>query len=230
MYRHEQHIDHPVPCRVMIVDDHRTFTDLVCLALRGEPDLDCVGAAHDPAEARVQVARAHPDLVVMDVDLGDEDGDGLDLTAELLGQRPAMLVVVLTAHCDAGVLRRAAAAGACALLPKGCSLRDLLSGLRHARHGDLFVHPELLRTLVVEQPDRGRQTARRPDLTPRETLVLQLLTEGRHVSSIACDLGISVHTCRGYVKTLLSKLGAHSQLEAVAIAGKHGLVDAAPRR
>lgn len=228
MYHHEQRPGHASRSRILIVDDHRTFTDLVCLALHGEPDLDCVGTAHDPVEARAQVARHEPDVVLMDVDLGD--GDGLDLTAELLRQHPAMLVVVLTAHVDAGVLRRAAAAGACALLPKGGSLTDLLGGLRHAHRGELYVHAGLLRTLVADQTARGRQAPPPPSLTPREASVLQLLTEGRQVTGIARDLQISVHTCRGYVKTLLAKLGAHSQLEAVVIAGKHGLVDAARPR
>lgn len=217
-----------IASRVVIVDDHPTFTELVCLALRHEPDLDCVGTAHDPAQARAMVARHGPDILLMDVDLGQVDG--LDLAAELLTLRPAMLVVILTAYADAHVLRRAGAVGACALLLKGGSLQELLDGLRNARRGDLFVHPGLLRNLVVQHPDGSQQSRPRPTLTPREAVVLQLLSDGQPVGTIAKNLGISVHTCRGYVKTLLSKLGAHSQLEAVAIAGRHGLVDGARPR
>ena len=62
-------------------------------------------------------------------------------------------------------------------------------------------------------------------LTPRERRVLELLAQGRDVRGIARELAISVHTCRGYVKALLSKLGAHSQLEAVAAARAQGLLD-----
>lgn len=226
----------PATCaRLLVVDDHRTFTELVCLALEGEADLECVGAAHDVQEAHAQVARHGPDLVLMDVDLGDGDEDGLQLTAELTARRPSLRVVVLTAHGDLGVMQRAASAGACALLPKGGSLSDLLVGLRTARRGEFFVPAGLLRSLVVEQGElgeqreRGRRWPRRPALTPREALVLQLLSEGRHVTEIARDLDLSVHTCRGYVKTLLAKLGAHSQLEAVAIAGRYGLLGAPTR-
>jgi DNA-binding NarL/FixJ family response regulator len=219
----------PATCaRLLIVDDHRTFTELVCLALEAETDLECVGAAHDVQEARAEVARHEPDLVLMDVDLGDGDEDGLQLTAELTARRPSLRVVVLTAHGDLGVMQRAAASGACALLPKGGSLRDLLGGLRTARRGAFFVPADLLRSLVFEQDGRGRPP-RHPALTPREALVLQLLSEGRHVTGIARDLDLSVHTCRGYVKTLLAKLGAHSQLEAVAIAGRYGLLGAPTR-
>ncbi|WP_052110121.1 response regulator transcription factor [Knoellia sinensis] len=209
-----------------MVDDHRTFTDLVCLALGGEHDLVCAGSAHTSAEARRLVALEAPDVVLMDVDLGGENG--LDLTEELTASHPGLLVVVLTANADASVMRRAAVVGACALLPKDGSLPDLLGGLRHATRGSFYVHPRLLRTLMAEQ-DPARRTSPVPSLTARETHVLRLLAEGRHVSDIARELGISVHTCRGYVKALLAKLGAHSQLEAVVAAGAFGLLDAPPR-
>lgn len=211
--------------RVLVVDDHRTFTDLIGLALRSEPDLECVGAAHDVGQARAMVAALQPDLVLMDVNLGEDDG--LDLAAELLCDDEELQVVVLTAFGDAGVMRRAAAAGASALLPKDGSLPDLLGGLRRARRGGLEVHPELLRTLVTEEARSPEQPD--PDLTRRELTVLELLADGRTVTVIAKDLGISVNTCRGYVKTLLAKLGVHSQLEAVVAAGNRGLLDASRR-
>lgn len=211
--------------RVLVVDDHRTFTDLVALALAGEPDLECVGAAHDASEARELVALHSPDIVLMDVNLGTDDG--LDLSAELLAAYPDLLVVVLTAHGDAAVMRRATAAGASVLLPKDGALPELLSGLRGARHGSLVVHPDLLRTLVVSEPAPRPRSS--PTLTPREHAVLQRLADGRTVVMIARELGISVSTCRGYVKTMMAKLDVHSQLEAVVVAVTHGLVDA-PRR
>lgn len=215
------------PARVLVVDDHCTFTDLVVLALAAEPDLDCVGAAHDADRARAMVRQHAPDVILMDVNLGTEDG--LDLTAELIAAYPGLRVVVLTAHGDATVMRRAATAGACALLPKDGSLPELLHGLRTARPGGLVVHPTLLHAVVTGTPERPSTSVPCPALTPREQHVLQLLAEGRDTRAIARELGISVNTCRGYVKTLLMKLDAHSQLEAVVIAGMHGLVDARPR-
>lgn len=228
MHEHGMPSQRAAPSTILVVDDHRTFNDLVRLALDDQPDLECVGSARTGAEARAELARHRPRIVLMDVDLGAEDG--LDLTKELLAEDPDLLVVVLTAHADAHVMQRAAAAGACALLPKDGSLPDLLAALRTARQGELFVHPGLLRTMLDEEAAADRRGLPRPDLTPRERLVLQLLAEGRSVNDIARQLGISVHTCRGYVKTLLSKLGAHSQLEAVVIATMHGLVDAQHRR
>ena len=220
--------DGSTPIRVLVVDDHCTFAELVVVALAHEDDLDCVGAAHDADRARRMVQELAPDVILMDVNLGDQDG--LDLTAELVAAHPGLRVVVLTAHADGAAMRRAAAAGACALLPKDGSLPDLLNGLRSARPGGFVVHPTLLRTLVTEERTAAEAAGPQPVLTPRELLVLQLLAEGRDTRSIAHELKISVNTCRGYVKNVLMKLDAHSQLEAVVIAGRHGLVDAGPRR
>lgn len=213
------------PHRVLLVDDHRTFTDLVGLALSQESDLECVGAAQNGAEARRLVAETRPDTVLMDVNLGPDNG--LDVAADLLANDPELRVVVLTAHGDAATMRRAAAIGASALLPKDGSLPELLAGLRGARRGGLVVHPELLRSLVSDAAEPA--TPAPPVLTAREQTVLQRLADGKQVNVIAKELGISVHTCRGYVRSLLSKLGVHSQLEAVVVAVSQGLVDA-PRR
>ncbi|WP_457205052.1 response regulator [Nocardioides sp. P5_C9_2] len=210
------------PDTVLVVDDHRTFTDLVRMALDAEPDLECIGAAHDSARARALELQHRPDVVLMDVNLKAEDG--LDLAREMLAARPELRVVVLTAHGDRQVMRRAATAGACALMPKDGSLPDLLQSVRAARPGKFFVHPALLHELVVEDHRSMPVVSPVPDLTPRERRVLDLLAQGRDVRAIAGDLEISVHTCRGYVKALLAKLGAHSQLEAVAVARTQGLI------
>lgn len=210
------------PDMVLVVDDHKTFTDLVSMALDAEPDLECVGAAHNADEARALAALHQPDVVLMDVNLKSEDG--LDLAAEMLGARPDLRVVVLTAHGDRQVMQRAANVGACALLPKDGSLPDLLDSLRRARPGAFAVHPALLHSLVVEEPKTQGPQAPRAVLTPQEQRVLGLLADGRDVRRIAAELGISVNTCRGYVKTLLAKLDAHSQLEAVVAARTQGLI------
>lgn len=206
---------------VLIVDDHRTFADLLAFALSAEPDLTCVGTANSVQEAEVLVEKLRPDIIVMDVRLGD--GDGIAATAQFTARYPELRVVVLTAQKDEALLERSAEAGACCLLPKDGSLTEVLAALRTARRGGLIVHPALLQTLMAS---RRRDTAPVPELTTREYQVLCLLSEGMDARTIGRRLDISVHTCRGYVQHLLVKLGAHSQLEAVAIAKRHGLIDA----
>jgi DNA-binding NarL/FixJ family response regulator len=204
---------------IVVVDDHKVFAELLAMALSREPDFACVGHAQNVDEGMALVESVRPDLVIMDVQLGD--GDGIAATAELTERFPDLRVVVLTAHVDQRLLQRAAAANACALLPKDGDLPDMLAALRTARRGGFAVHPQLLRRLVgrAEVP-----APRRPPLTQREQEVLQMLAAGLEARMIAQEIGISLNTCRGYVKSLLAKLGAHSQLEAVAIAMRHGLI------
>jgi len=205
---------------VVIVDDHRVFAELLALALKSEADFECVGHAQSVADGAALVESLQPDIVVMDVKLGD--GDGIAATAELTARYPDLRVVVLTAYVEQQLLQRAAAAKACALLPKDGELVGMLQVLRTAKRGGFSVHPELLRRLVgrAEAPK-----ARPPALTKREQEVLQMLAAGLDARLIAREMNISVNTCRGYVKSLLAKLGAHSQLEAVAIAMRHGLIN-----
>ena len=107
-------------------------------------------------------------------------------------------------------------------MAKNGSLPDLLQALRTAGDQGLVVHPVLLRSLMREGSPVPDQQVR---LSGREVDVLRLLAAGMDARVIAGQLGISLNTCRGYVKSLLSKLHAHSQLEAVAAARRHGLLD-----
>ncbi len=204
---------------VLVVDDHRTFTDLLAFALEGQPDLTCLGTAHTVEEAVALATRLVPDVVLMDVRVGD--GDGVAATAELTSRLPQTRVVVLTGHPTHSLLERAAAAGACCLLPKDSSLDEALTAIRSAPRSGFVVHPKLLKMLMSSRQDPEPSV---PSLAPREHEVLQLLADGVDVSGIARRLQISVSTCRGYVRGVFTKLDAHSQIEAVAIAKRLGLV------
>lgn len=205
---------------VVVVDDHRTFAELLALALEAEPDLNCAGVAATVGQGLALVDRLRPGVVMMDVQIGDEDG--IAATEELVRRYPGIRVVILTAHASRAVLNRASDAGACALLPKDGSLAEMLATVRTARRGGLVVHPELLRRIVATARPVAKDNL--PPLTRREQEVLELLAEGLDARSVAKKLSISLHTCRGYIKSLLLKLEAHSQLEAVAIANRNGLI------
>ena len=205
--------------RILVVDDHRTFAELAERAITAEFDLDCVGTATSVAEALAKAYALAPDVVLMDVQLSD--GDGIEATAELTTAFAELRVVVLSAHVTPNVVQSAADAGASAVLPKDGSLRDLLHALRTASRGHMLVHPQAFAGMRGVTPSRG---SFQPPLTPRELEVLQKLGHGAGVPSIARELGISLATCRGHVKSVLTKLGAHSQLEAVVIAMQHRLI------
>jgi DNA-binding NarL/FixJ family response regulator len=206
--------------RVLVVDDHQTFAELLSRALDAERDLRCVGHAQSSREALQAVARLNPDLVLMDLRLPDRDG--IATTAELVREHPDLKVLILTAHASLADVERAASAGATGFLAKDGSLTDVLDALRTARRGSLIL-PDGLLAALSSLADRD-SAARQWHLTPRELEVLRLLGGGRDPRGIAKDLGVSLHTCRGYVKAVLAKLGVHSQLEAVVVATRTGLI------
>lgn len=209
---------------VLVVDDHRVLADAIGLVINGEPDLRCVATALNAAQARALAAYWQPDVILMDVRLGQDDG--IDLATDLISAVPNVRIIVLSAFIDQALLTRSLNAGACALLPKDGSLDEILGAVRSSTRKAFAIDPGLLRTIVRAGADRHGAPV--PRLTPREADVLRRLADGADAVMIARELGISVLTCRGYVKTLLRKLHAHSQLEAVVTASRLGLI--APTR
>ena len=211
----------PVQTRVLVVDDHRTFAELFALGLEREPDLEFVGHARTAAEAEQMTESLGPDLVIMDVRLGD--GDGIEVTAQLTERYADLCVIILTGHPDPSVVARAAQAGACGFLPKDGALDTMLHALRSARRGSLVLPPEML-GMMVEAAAPAAHASTVPRLTARELEVLDLLGRGLNPRTIAHRTGLSVEECRVLLGSVMTKLGAHSQLEAVVTANRYGLI------
>lgn len=206
-----------------MVDDHRTFADLMVLALDAARDLECVGAAYSVSDGLARFSALRPDLVVMDYRFLGSELTGIDGTRQMLALNPDAHVVLLTGHQEHHLVGAAAEAGVSSLLPKDGSLSDLLAVLRAPRPRGLVVHPTLLKTLMVGGARSAE--ANLPRLTRREREVLGMLMIGLDVRAISGQLGISLNTCRAYVKSVLAKFDAHSQIEVVAMARRRGLVE-----
>jgi DNA-binding NarL/FixJ family response regulator len=205
---------------VLVVDGHQTFAELLGVALRGQPDLRYVGHARNGEQAIRLAAELRPDVILLDPELPDADGIAI---AEMLRHRqPDTRVVILTASNEAALVGRATAAGAAGFLSKNGALGDVLHAVHTAHGGGMTVSTDILaRLLRSTTPVVG---PRGGGLTAREHEVLELMASGLDPRAIARRLGISVHTCRGYVKAVLAKLDAHSQLEAVAVATRRGMI------
>ena len=212
--------------KVLVVDDHSTFAELLTGAIDRERDLVSVGHATTGADAVAMFTELRPDVVLMDVQLPDMDGFGA--SAQILAMNPDARIIMLTAHVTADAVANAAASGVCGFLAKDGHFADLLSTVRTAQRGSMAVDPVLV-TRLIDQPRTARRALARP-LSQREISVLVLMADGRDVTTIAHALQISSHTCRGHVKSVLSKLGAHSQLEAVIVAVRIGLIQITDER
>ncbi len=206
--------------RVLVVDDHRTFAELLSGAL-GSAGMQPVGSATSGAQALALVQALEPVIVVMDIEMPRQDG--LATTRRIREVAPGTLVAVVTAHRDPDWVARAAQAGASAFIPKDGALGEMIDVLCRVRSGQMIVAPATF---------AAGPTGRRPDelgapppaLTRREQEVLDCLGSGMQVKAIARVLGITLETCRGYVKSLHAKLGVRSQLEAVIKGQQLGLL------
>lgn len=212
--------------RVLVVDDHRTFAELLAGALASS-GMVSVGTASTAAEAVAMVRELQPDVVVMDIEMPHQDG--LAATRRIREESPETVVAVVTAHRDPEWVVRAAQAGASAFIPKDGSLAEMIEVLGRVHAGQMLVAPSTFASHASSLP-RQRNSSSRPSLTRREQEVLDCLGKGMQVKMIARVLGITLETCRGYVKSLHAKLGARSQLEAVVKAQQVGLLAAVDGR
>ncbi|WP_459290808.1 BTAD domain-containing putative transcriptional regulator [Arthrobacter sp. MDT1-48-3] len=128
--------------KILIVDDHTTFSDLLAGALNREPGFTSVGAATSVESAVTMFRQVRPDVVVMDLCLAG--GSGLDAAGRILAEAPEARIVMLTGNPSQEALREAACMGICGFLPKDGTLGIMLDTLRHARPGNMIVHPSLV--------------------------------------------------------------------------------------
>ena len=207
--------------RVFIIDDHQMFTQAVAAALAEEPDLEVAGTVATLADARTRLPEVEADVILLDQRL--PDGQGTHAAAELRALRPGAKVVLVTAAMEPSVLSEALAAGCSGFVTKGDSIDALAAAVRAACSGATPVSPSMLSRLTASSANGADLTE---PLTPRETAVLLFLADGMGNEEISQRLFISIHTLRNHIQSIISKLGAHSKLEAVSIAIREGLISA----
>ncbi len=218
---HRHRTDSPV--RVLMVDDHRAFAEALCLSLAQEERVADCSVAISVEEACTLLEDHEYDVVLMDILMPGVDG--IEGTRRIRQDHPDLRIIVLTGYGDLDLLASVAGAGADAFLLKDAPFAEVLDAVLSEDAIDVG-SSELLGRVAEHILRRADERTERPpiSLTPRESEVLALLAEGSMLADIAALLGITVETCRGYVKTLLAKLGARSQLQAVIAAGRYGLL------
>jgi two-component system, NarL family, nitrate/nitrite response regulator NarL len=206
---------------LLLVDDHAAFRQALAFMLDREPDFTVVAQAGTAAEAQAVDGAWEVALA----DLGLPDGGGAPLV-ESLADRGA--VVVLTASSSAGEHAAAYEAGAAGVVSKAAAMSDIVDAIRAVASGESLVEPAEL-VEILREARRYRQQKRESEelkqrLTPRERQVLQALADGKSNREIADALYISVETQRTHMVNILNKLGAHSQLQALVVAVRNGIV------
>jgi len=206
---------------VVLVEDHHLVREGLRLVLGAADGIDVVGEASTAEEASSVVASVRPDVVLLDLGLGEIVG--FDVLRSIHARFPATRVLVLTMHRDAETVRLALASGAAGFLVKGAHARELVDAIRAVSGGDRYLHSSVT-SAVIDDSLRG--TATTSPLTVREREILRLLAAGLSAPQIGSRLGISSHTVHRHVANMSSKLGLRGVVPLVRYAVDHQIAGA----
>ncbi|WP_240796461.1 response regulator transcription factor [Streptomyces sp. RFCAC02] len=208
--------------RVLVVDGHRIFAESLATALTAEADVEAAAVGTAPAALQA-LERSAFDVLLLDTGL---DSDGT-LLVSVRERFPDLRAVMLASADDAVLAAQCLAAGARGWVAKDSSLARLLLVVRGALRDETHVPPALLTGVLreLDQARRHRSEHQRlvETLTPRELEVLRCMLAGLGRKAVAERLYLSPHTVRTHMQNVLSKLGVHSTLAAVALARRAGI-------
>lgn len=208
------------PTSLFIIDDHPVLREGIKMLAESAGDVRVVGTSASASGAIDPLARLEPDVLLLDLDLGEEDG--LAWLPRLAQAAPRSAVLILTALRDRARDEEALRAGARGLLLKDAPPDVLLKAIRSVAAGALWFDPRSLATRPADAPP-APAPAGVPDLTARERDVVGLVAEGLRNEEVGRRLGISEKTVRNHLTAAFQKLGVSGRLELVLLASRHGL-------
>ena len=213
--------------RVLIIDDHAVVRTGLRMLIESQPRMEVTGEAAGHANALALATRDRPDIILLDLDLGDESG--LNLLPNLLVAAPNARVILLTGMRDTEQHRRAVRLGAMGLVLKDQAIEVLVKAIEKVYAGEVWLDPAMVANVLAEM-SRTRETeqidpeaAKIALLTEREREVITLICEGLQNKHIGQRLYISETTVRHHLTSVFDKLGVTNRLELVIYAYRHGL-------
>ncbi|MHB8190886.1 MAG: response regulator [Ferrimicrobium sp.] len=215
--------------RVLIIEDHELVAVGLAFALTERGFCTKVHIGGDAEEVLRSYTGFAPDVVLLDLDLGDPDRSGTSLISPL--KASGAVVIVVTGVVDRIWLGRAAREGADAIFGKGLPLADMvctIKGCVAGRPPGLVAKAQLLKELREYESGASRVLEPFYRLTPREGDILAALAVGSSAKRIAVASYVSVGTVRSQIHSILQKLGVAAQREAVALAHDSGWLAMSP--
>ncbi|MFN0087682.1 MAG: response regulator [Blastocatellia bacterium] len=215
------------PIRILLVDDHAIVRAGLRLLIHREPGLQVIGEVSNGRDALAAVKSDAPDIVLLDLDLGDENG--LDLLPLLLDMAAPPRVIVLTGVRDQQAHRRAVSLGALGIVNKENAQGVILSAIARVHAGEAFLDPKLTASLIAQftnsqnPKNADPEAARIASLSKRELEVVKLVGEGLKSREIAGKLFISEITVRHHLTSIFAKLEVSDRVELMLYSYKNGL-------
>lgn len=213
--------------KVVLVDDHAVVRAGLKAVLGTAKDIQIVGEGSSGKDAIALADRVDPDVIIMDLSMGEMDG--VTATRELVSKGVRSKILILTMHAEDSYLIALLEAGASGYLVKSAADRELIDAVRAVAAGDVYMQPTAARALAQQIKKRGMQTddkTKYEKLTDREKAVLQLVAGGYSAPEIGEKLFISPKTVDTYKQRINEKLGFAHRSEYVDFALKLGLLAA----
>ncbi|WP_406453072.1 response regulator transcription factor [Streptomyces sp. NBC_00876] len=205
------------PVRILLCDDHAVVRAGLLALLGSEPDIEVVGEAGSGEEAVAAAAGLTPDVVLMDLQLG-EGIDGVEATRRIVAAATGSHVLVLTTYDTDADITRAIEAGATGYLLKAERPEELFAAIRSAAQGRTTLSPPVASRVMA------RMRKPQPTLTDRERDILGQLSQGLGNRDIARALFISEATVKTHLGRIYDKLGVDTRAGAVAVAKEQRLL------
>lgn len=211
--------------RILLVDDHQIFLTGLQLLIEKEPDMIVVGTASNRAEA-LALMQEHPDIVLLDLDLGNESG--IDFLPQLIEPEEPPRVIIVTGVPDPELHLRAVRLGALGVVLKLDSAGSLVKAIRKVHGGEMWLNRPMISTVMTEliharAKKMDSEALKIAELTVREREVIALVAEGMRNRQIGERLFISEKTVRHYLTSVFDKLGVADRLALMIYAFQHGL-------
>ena len=213
--------------RILMIDDHAVLRAGLRMIIESHMGMVVVGEAENRRETLASIANEAPDIILLDLDLGDENG--LDLLPELIAAVPDARIILLTGLRDPEVQRRAILLGAMGLVSKQKAADTVIRAIEKVYAGEVWLDRAMIASILNDRvnssvaPNQSAETLRIAKLTEREREVIRLIGEGIKNRQIAERMSISEATVRHHLTSVFAKLGVTDRFELVIYAFQHGL-------
>lgn len=206
------------PLKLMLVDDHEIVRVGMKTLLNRRDELMVIGEAASEDEAVSEAARTNPDVILMDIRLGN--GSGIEACRRIMETQPDTKIIMLTSYAEDEMLFSSIRAGAVGYVLKQTGSGALVQAIVNAAQGVGTLDPSLTQKVFDEVRHSLNQKSQQAfaELSKKELQVLLLLTQGATNQAIADKLFLSKGTVRNYVSNILSKLHVANRAEAAAYA------------
>ena len=214
----------PKDVRALVVQPHTLVRRGMVEMLDAAEGLQVIAHSGSAAEAVRLAGDFQPDVVIVDADLPDEDGN--DVVRAIREQLHEGKILVMAERATQSRVERTLGDGADGFTLKAIGVEEFLDTVTRVARGEVVLHPEAAAALArsFSAMNRGNRSAGAPPLTPRQREIVELLVMGLQNKQIARRLGIGVETVKTHISRIIERLGVSSRTEVVVVALRDGLV------